>query len=405
MLYAKDVASSSFIEFNLSKLVFLPVSTEVKFSRSDGDSAIYNHEGNLVNSSGQPFVECVLSHTTDSRIESMKYIPSTYSKEYMQYWASVIGIRSMDNIMGDKFPWIIGVSGGVDSAVVLALLVEAVGAKRVKAFNLPTRYNSAGTKGAAKKVCDALEVELQTISIEDLVSSQINCLETAGIQLSDVNKENIAAKIRGTSLLSNIGAALGGVMTNNGNKLKVALGYDSLYGDVDGAIAPIGDLLKVEVWNMAEFINEKYQKEVIPQELLPNDKFEISIPPSAELKSDQVDPMKWGYHDALLAYLLNYKRGSLDHLIESYKYDKTEFFSLLTKALPDKKVVDNLKQVMIKNNLYEYDEFIKDLKWFMGLMEWAIFKRIQSPPIVVQSKSSFGYDHRESQIRIDREIL
>ena len=231
-----------------------------------------------------------------------------------------------------------------------------------------------------------------------------------GFELTDVNHENIQAKVRGTSILSNIAGALGGVMVNNGNKLEVALGYATLYGDVNGAIAPLGDLLKVEVWNLARYMNEHVfsragkAQEVIPWELLPDEKFEIPLPPSAELKDNQIDPMKWGYHDALLAYLLDYKRGSVQALCDAHRYNRKEFEILLAKALPDKNAIGALGYIMKKYGLDKYDTFLEDLKWFLAAMDRAVFKRIQSPPIIVQSKEAYGYDIRESQLARRRNI-
>ena len=366
----------------------------------DGDSAIYNGEGMVVGGAISPFKSAEIFFVTTW--EESEFKPLEYSKEEYQYWASVVGIHSIDTIMGDKFPWIIGVSGGVDSAVVLALLKEAVGANRIHAFNLPTKYNSSATKNAAQKVCDALGVKLQTIPIQGIVDNQIQTLSDAGFDLKEWNIESIQAKIRGSSVLANIAHVLGGVMINNGNKLEIALGYCTLYGDVNGVIAPLGDLLKVEIWNMAKWINEKTGKEIIPYELLPDNRFEIPVPPSAELKSNQIDPMKWGYHDALLSYILNYKRGSLKRLCEAHKYNRKEFEVLLAKALPDRNAVAALGYIMEKYHLNEYNEFIKDLKWFVNLFDLAVYKRIQAPPIIVQSKSSFGYDHRESQLKRER---
>ena len=362
----------------------------------DGDSCIYSLEGVVASSEDHLFEETVLEFDT---LENHEVLSPVYPpKEVFQYHASIAGIKHLDTLMGDKFPYIIGVSGGVDSAVVLALLVDAIGASRVKAYNLPSQYNSNATKNAAKKICDSLGVELVTIPIESVVESQVSSLEAAGIHLSDFNKENVQAKVRGTSILSNIAGALGGVMTNNGNKLEAALGYATLYGDVNGAIAPIGDLLKIEVWNLAKYINR--DKEIIPLELLPDDHLNIPIPPSAELKNNQIDPMKWGYHDALLAYLLNYKRGSVNDLIAAQSTNKIE--DLLIKALPE--VKPYIHEIMIKYDLYNEQVFKDDLKWFLRTMEIAVFKRIQSPPIIVQSKSAFGYDHRESQLKRERHI-
>ena len=131
-------------------------------------------------------------------------------------------------------------------------------------------------------------------------------------------------------------------------------------------------------------------------------RWKFRFPPSAELKANQIDPMKWGYHDALLAYLLDYKRGGVKALCEAHKYNRKEFQLMLCRALPDKRFLGSLDYIMEKYNLTSYDVFVEDLKWFLAAMDRSVFKRIQCPPIIVQSKSSFGYDHRESQLKRER---
>jgi NAD+ synthase (glutamine-hydrolysing) len=377
----------------------------------DGNSSVYRGNGQLVDDVSNAFHPELFKFDTaqydgNSRTEGSLY-PS-FSKELFQFEASLAGIRSMDQIMGsDKFPYIIGVSGGIDSAVVLCLLEQAVGKDRIQAYNLPSEYNSAEIKGAAHQLCAALNIPLQTIPISCYVDPTLTLLtQLNGIQeVPSLVEENVQAKVRGTTLLSNIAGLMGGVMTNNGNKVEVALGYATLYGDVNGAIAPLGDLLKTEVWALAEWMNENlYGREVIPKELFPNSQFEIPLPPSAELKEKQIDPMKWGYHDALLAYLLNYKRGGVKALIAAHKNNWKEFEVLLAKALPDPKVIGALSAVMKRYNLEDKAEFLADLDWFLKAMNRATFKRIQSPPIIVQSKSAFGFDHRESQVPWTRDV-
>jgi len=178
-------------------------------------------------------------------------------------------------------------------------------------------------------------------------------------------------------------------MTSNGNKVEIALGYATLYGDVNGAIAPIGDLLKTEIFALAKFMNEKiFHDDVIPAILLPDEEYAFALPPTAELKTSQIDPMKWGYHDALVRLFTDYRRANPEDILEYY-----DGGSLAEKLeIPEK---------LLK--LYGLDDpetFIKDLEWVITCMQKAVFKRIQSPPIIIMSKGSYGFDVRESQLPV-----
>jgi len=364
----------------------------------DGDSGVYDHRGVQHLGTNNLFHEEVLEY--DSKLGYSPFICDNHPKVELQFQACVEGLRSLDTLMGAHFPYIIGVSGGIDSAVVLCLLEQAVGKQRIQAFNLPSRYNSSQTKDNAASLCSELGVPLQVLPIQDLVDLQIQTLREAGFTPSELNMENIQAKTRGTTVLSNLAGLLGGVMTNNGNKVEIALGYATLYGDVNGAIAPLGDLLKTEVWELAEYLNEEvYRRKVIPENLVMDRvNWEIILPPSAELKNNQIDPMKWGYHDALLAYLLNFHRGSLRELVKAYKRSGKALAEILAKATDFHLEVSDLLGLMEKYGLMDPEVFKKDLFWVIKTMNQAVFKRIQCPPIIVQSKAAYGYDIRESQL-------
>jgi NAD+ synthase (glutamine-hydrolysing) len=208
-----------------------------------------------------------------------------------------------------------------------------------------------------------------------------------GAKLSTLNKENIQAKIRGTTMLSNIASKYGALMTNNGNKLEAALNYATLYGDVNGALAPIADLLKTEVFMMGKYLNEHiYHDQVLSSTLFPDELFRFKkdqIIPSAELKEDQIDPMKFGYHDALLEAYTDYRKKSVVDVMRWY-VDGT-----LEKNL-------NISTALIKRwNIDDPKEFLKDLKWFTKSVQ-SSFKRAQTCMNIMTSKSAFGYDIRES---------
>ncbi len=365
----------------------------------DGDCCVYDNAGIQQLGSDNLFVDEILEYDSDA--PPRQWNPKKLDKAECQYQACLTGIRSLDTLMGAGFPYVIGVSGGIDSALVLCLLERAVGASRVRAFNMPSVYNSDATKNNARSMCELLGISLQSIPIQALVDAQLKLFREAGMQPSEFNIENIQAKTRGTSILSTITGIIGGVMTNNGNKLEVALGYTTLYGDVNGAIAPLGDLLKTEVWEMARYVNASvYGKEIIPGNLIPDPTtWEMALPPSAELKHAQVDPMKWGYHDALLAYMTNFMRGSLVELMADYKTSLEAFARRLSASTDSTVSAESILLVLKKNKLDDMEEFRKDLFWFVDTVGKAVFKRIQSPPIIVQSESAYGFDIRESQLR------
>lgn len=174
------------------------------------------------------------------------------------------------------------------------------------------------------------------------------------------------------------------VVSNNGNKIEVALGYATLYGDAIGALAILGDLTKMEVGKVAQSLNEIAQAEIVPQNLIPLDEathVSWEFAPSAELKDDQFDPMKWGYHDALIEFL---QKDSLEDLLASY-LDGTIYHTKLGSYL----------------KAYQLDKpeaFIEDLKWVIRTMNVAVYKRIQMPPIVSVSNYAYGMTYRESQL-------
>lgn len=290
------------------------------------------------------------------------------------------GLKAFDQqVLGGKMPWIIGLSGGLDSSVNAALITMAFGADRVYAYNLATTHNSKATKQNAQQLADALGIFLNNGAITQLVDAtrDVLCNEYGYDETKwpSLVMENIQARIRG-HLLSSFAAIHGGVVVNNGNKVEVALGYCTLYGDAIGVLSPIGDCTKKDLFDLSKQINECMGKEVIPTNLLPvvSDTIEWETPPSAELKADQLDPMKWFYHDLLLDDLL----AGLDpcDFLRAYQ----------TKELFKGKYGFWLK-------LYGLDqpkEFVKDFCWFTSTLRRNAFKQLQTPPILSLSSKPFG---------------
>jgi NAD+ synthase (glutamine-hydrolysing) len=376
----------------------------------DGGSTVYNAEGEPILLAAQAYKEELLviddfSTPAVARNEAPRIV--------QKHAALVQGIRHLKDMRGaaEHPRFVIGLSGGVDSAVTAALLVDAVGKDRVFAVNMPTKYNSQRTIHAAAAVAKNLGIRYAELPISDLVEVNRQILAAADLDgtacaLSPLDEENVQAKIRGTSILSNLASKYGCVFSNNGNKLEIALGYATLYGDWGGALGVIGDLTKTEVYQLARYFNDGvYRREVIPELLIPDALFRFrpdQIEPSAELKEDQVDPMKFGYHCAVLEVMTDYKKKSAEDLMRSYRSGTLHRELGIDVAL------------MERWGVTRPDEFLRDLEWFARNLHNAVFKRVQAPPIIVTSKSAYGYDIRESILpyretiemkRLSKEIL
>lgn len=255
--------------------------------------------------------------------------------------ALVMGLRDYCEKTGFKKIHL-GLSGGIDSAVVAALAVDALGPNNVKAFYLPSQFSSPKSGEAAKALAMNLGIQFQEIPLQsayELVKSLID--REFDISKFGLVHENLQARLRGLILMafSNFSNSL---LLATGNKSELAAGYSTLYGDLCGGLLPIGDLTKGQVVALAQYYNR--ERELIP-------KFIIDRPPSAELRPDQKD------EDSLPAYT---------------KLDESVV-----------RLVENSGK--IRN---ETDE------WLMGALSRSEFKRWQAPPILKVSKHSFGRGRR-----------
>ncbi|MCF0114542.1 MAG: NAD(+) synthase, partial [Erysipelotrichaceae bacterium] len=306
--------------------------------------------------------------------------------------ALLCGIREFDaQMFNSSLKWIIGLSGGLDSTVDACLLTMALGKERVVGYNMASRYNSDKTKNNARHLANALGMEIREGSIEKITKATCTTLEEYGYTGVDsgLAYENIQARIRG-HLLSSFAAKEGGVIINNGNKVEVCLGYCTLYGDSVGALAPIGDMTKVQLFELSHQINNVLGKEAVPYNLLPvltDGKIEWDMAPSAELKDAQRDPMKWFYHDALVSYLTEEPSFRVEELMEAY----------LDGSIYETEMGQWIKYY----GLDDPKAYIDDLHWFLNTMARNRFKRFQGAPIIRVSDGCFGYDFREAQISVD----
>jgi len=298
------------------------------------------------------------------------------------------GIRQFDQqVLRGNTPWIIGLSGGIDSSVNACLLTKALGPKRVIGYNMASRFNQESTKSIARDLASNLGIEFHEGSIEALVEATHRTLAQYQevVQEDGLAFENIQARLRG-HLLSSLASYKKGVICNNGNKVELALGYATLYGDTIGALSPLGDCTKVQIFDLAQSLNRLFNQEIINPVLIPSHlegKYEFELPPSAELKTNQVDPMKWGYHDWLVQYLVEYPSHHPTDWLKMYLRGEWKQTAVAT--------------IMVAYGLDDAQAFIDDYRWFMKVWHAGIFKRIQFPPIITVSRGSFGFDYRESQ--------
>ena len=242
------------------------------------------------------------------------------------------------------------VSGGIDSAVVLTLASQAMGAENITAFSLPSMFSSRGSKEDAIKLCNNLGVQLHQIIISDLYSKFNSSLSDLFNGLPpDTTEENLQARIRAVLMMA-FSNKTKSILLATGNKSELATGYSTLYGDLSGALLPIGDLFKTQVYELAKHINKDAM--IIPMET-------IKKPPSAELKFDQKD------EDTLPPY------EQLDKILQLH----------LINNLTTKEIVEEGFDLKI----------VEDILNRVGITE---HKRFQAPPVLKISPKSFGIGRR-----------
>ena len=306
--------------------------------------------------------------------------------------ALATGLRHLDHVRGGAARYLVGVSGGIDSSLVASLLAHALGPDRVLAVNMPTRFNSDITRNNARELCARLGVDYLVCPIEELYERVAGIVRGARFAAGEgayttLVDENVQARIRGADVLAGLAAKFGAVFTNNGNKTETALGYATLYGDVNGAIAPIADLYKTDVFALARHLNETvFELETIPANL-----YDGTTVPSAELSGAQDvtkglgDPIRYGYHDAVLRQMIEYRH----HVIDFFEW------------MLDGRFFDRIAWHGSKPSIDDFGsaaEWIEDLEWIDRQLRVNYFKRIQAPPIIVVSKRAFGFDLREAQV-------
>lgn len=270
---------------------------------------------------------------------------NTTTKIELIYDALVLGIRDYFRKSGLKTA-ILGLSGGIDSAVTLLLAVRALGASNVRALLMPSQFSSEHSVTDAVALARNLCVRYDKIEINDVFLQYTDSLKPFFTGMSpDITEENIQARIRGNLLMA-FSNKFGNIVLNTSNKSEAAVGYGTLYGDMNGAISVLGDLYKTEVYKLADFINK--ESEIIPWNT-------IRKPPSAELRPDQKDS------DSLPDYAI------LDPILFNYIEQKKSVEEIINMGF-DATVVHRVIRLINQNE----------------------YKRYQTPPALRISIKAFG---------------
>src|SRR5262245_35973987 len=318
----------------------------------DGGSFVMNAAGEVVQRA-RPFEEMLFAVDVDlvdgKAVPRPAEVASALSEEASVYGALVLGVR--DYVGKHRFPGVVlGLSGGIDSALTLAIAVDALGAERVHAVMMPSRYTSQMSLDDAAAEARTLGVRYDVISIEGMFESALQALQPvfAG-RAPDTTEENVQARCRGL-LLMGISNKTGRMVLTTGNKSEMAVGYATLYGDMAGGFAPIKDCSKMLVYRLANYRNALAA--AIPRRV-------IDRAPSAELRHDQKDS------DSLPPYEV------LDPILELFIEDNLSVDEIAARGF-DRSTVGRVLE-MVKRNEY---------------------KRRQAPPGVRISDRAFGRDWR-----------
>jgi NAD+ synthase (glutamine-hydrolysing) len=214
------------------------------------------------------------------------------------YQALVLGTR--DYVRKNGFTSIvIGLSGGIDSSIVAAIAVDALGAENVHGVAMPSRYSSAGSLEDAEKLARALGIDYRVISIEPAFTAYLEMLAPSFTgREPDLTEENLQSRCRGMTLMG-LSNKFGWMVLTTGNKSEMAVGYFTIYGDSAGGYAPIKDVLKTQVFALSRRVNERAGREIIPETV-------ITKPPSAELRPDQRDDQSLPPYEELDPILRHY---------------------------------------------------------------------------------------------------
>jgi NAD+ synthase (glutamine-hydrolysing) len=311
-----------------------------------GRSVIFSADGDILFEAPAFQESSWLFDSTQRTSLTPAQIPDETSQVYD---ALVVGIRDFCLKQGFKTVSL-GLSGGIDSAVVACLAVDAVGAENVRLVMLPSRYTSAESNVDAVEIAKATKSPLHILSIEAIFPAVLHTLETTFEGTApDTTEENIQSRIRGLLLMA-ISNKTGDLVLACGNKSELATGYCTLYGDMAGGLSPIGDVYKTQVYALGREANKRAKR--IPERIFTKE-------PSAELKANQKDS------DSLLTY------DRLDPILEALVEKDAKIQDLIAKG-------------------FQKEEIEKVVR----LLQRTEFKRFQSAPVLKVSSKAFGLGRR-----------
>ncbi len=298
---------------------------------------------NLVNLYEEDFIV----YDTDENSSEITTCEKSFEEEVFN--SLVFGLKEYCSKLGFK-KVVVGLSGGMDSALVTCIAVESLGAENVHVILMPSKYSSEGSIKDSEALIRNLGIKSNNISIQPVVDENLNQLNPIfNFSIKPLAEENLQARVRGIYLMA-YSNNFGHLLLTTGNKSEMAVGYCTLYGDMCGGLAVIADVYKTDVYRIASFINRA--KEIIPKAI-----FEKA--PSAELKPNQTD------QDTLPPYEV------LDKILRMYLEENKEF-NEIKEIIGDEKLVNKVLRMVDLNE----------------------FKRNQAAPALRVSSKAFGYGRR-----------
>lgn len=347
----------------------------------DGESLVYGADGRLI-AIGSQFAEELLVVDVDldpnasASRRDVALPPPEPDRE--MYDALVMALRDYMRKTGFTHATV-AVSGGIDSALALAIAVDALGAGRVTACNMPSEFNTAATRSIAERLAAALGVAYTVIPIQQLDEHVRAVFEEHAHPIAQgFTRENLHARLRGLLMMTESNDT-GALLISCGNETEIALGYATLYGDMCGGVSLIGDLSKLDVYRLARYVNSRHAAELIPEDA-------FGLRPSAELSAGQFDPFDYHVVSPIVGELVERRRSpaELVRLFERRELDDSRFVPDADgRTVYDKHTAATFHDVV-------YDAFRR--------VRRSVYKRLQGPPIVVVTERAFGFDLRETII-------
>lgn len=297
-----------------------------------------------------------------------------FDREAEIFEALVMSVRDYYDKIGIFKGVLEAISGGVDSALGTAIAHQAMGPERLTVFNLPSRYNSRRTQTAARQLAENFGLDYRVVPIQGMVDRIVADFEKHLHPMSDsLTLENLQARVRGLIMMAESNDRQSLLLTN-GNETEIALGYATLYGDMVGGLAVIGDLPKPDVYRVARYVNRRWGRPMIPQDIL-------EMPASAELKEDQVDPFDYDVVGPVISEYIE-RGASPNELVAAFRERG------LAKGAFGEEFYAR----------YSEEEFRSLAEGLYRSLNRSVYKRMQAAPIVVVSGRSFGFDLRETII-------